>query len=159
MLVTHWSATLLMGEIGMIEKQADYNRRYLAKLYQQFRSRKDQIAEEQFGGRCFLCGSTEGNGHEFHLHHISYETAGEHRNTKAMWTRELRLREAEEHPERFRLLCGKCHRLITTVGTYLLRRWQPFDDKAQFDKFLELCLIELINRQPDINLDLDRYVI
>ncbi len=142
----------------MDEKRKEYDRQYLRKLYAKFRERKDRLAKEQFDGRCFLCGSTEGDGSHFHLHHTVYtESSNYTRNSKAMWTREMRLREAEEHPENFALLCEKCHRLVTSVGNYLLTRWQPFDGKLNFDMFAYLMITEMINRQPDIQDNLDLY--
>jgi 5-methylcytosine-specific restriction endonuclease McrA len=121
--------------------------KYARKQYQDFRDEKDAISLGAFGGRCFLCGDTEGYQF-FHLHHIDYDPldSSYKRNSKAQWTRRLRVREATLHPERFRLLCPKCHRLVTSVGTYFLRRLEVFPN-VDPTFFFELALLELKNRQ------------
>ncbi len=123
----------------------EYNRAYAKQKYDDFRVRKDQVSLEHFGGCCFLCGASENYEH-YHLHHIEYGPDAEYqRNSKAQWTREMRLREAEEHPERFRLLCPKCHRLVTTVGNYLVRQLEIRRD-VPVEQFLALATLELNNR-------------
>ncbi len=123
----------------------EYNRVYAKQRYDDFRVRKDQVSLEHFGGHCFLCGACENYEH-YHLHHIEYGPDADYqRNSKAQWTREMRLREAEEHPERFRLLCPKCHRLVTTVGNYLIRQLEIRPD-VPVEQFLALATLELNNR-------------
>ncbi len=123
----------------------EYNREYAKQKYDDFRVRKDQVSLESFGGKCYLCGSSE-NYQYYHLHHIEYGPDSDYvRNSKAQWTREMRLREAEEHPERFRLLCPKCHRLITTAGNYLVRQLEIRPD-VPLGLFQKMVMLEVVNR-------------
>ncbi len=128
-----------------------YNRQYMESLYQRFRAEKDEVSMELFGGCCYMCGDSESYQH-FHLHHYVYhpEDSSYRRTSKAMWTRMLRVEEAKANPERFRLLCPRCHRLITSVGTYLLRRLQPISTEISLNRFKELALLELSNRYDEI---------
>ena len=91
------------------------DRKYSQRNYRLFQMRK-RIVVALLGGQCRVCKTREAP-RGFHLHHISYhETESNYpRHSKSMSVREKRLAEAEAHPERFRLLCGKCHRLIETI--------------------------------------------
>ena len=146
--------------MGNNENKKQYNRDYVKANYDKFRVEKDEISLSLFGGKCWLCGGTD-NFQHYHLHHLEYnpEDSSYRRNSKAQWTRQLRLEEAKAHPERFKLLCPRCHRLVTSVGTYLLRRWQPVDGELEFENFLWLVLLEMKNRLPDIKIDPDKYTI
>jgi hypothetical protein len=136
----------------MKQSSRDYGREYTARRYTEFRKQKDQISQEVFGGRCGLCGSTENSGH-YHLHHLEYdpEQSAYKRNSKAQWTRTLRLREAQNHPERFELLCQSCHRLVTTLGGYIIRRLKIATGKAEhkpnLEQLFDLLYLEAVNRK------------
>lgn len=124
----------------------EYNREYAKSRYADFRVLKDQISLNLFGGKCFLCGETEGY-QGFHLHHVTYhpDDSSYRRNSKAQWTREMRVKEAQEHPERFTLLCPKCHRLVTSVGNFLVRQLEARPD-LPIQTFIDLVLTEMKNR-------------
>ena len=62
--------------------------------------RKEVIRD--LGGKCFVCGTNR----RLEFHHIKYT-----RSSKLNWNEV----EAKEHPENFRLLCHKCHNVVTYV--------------------------------------------
>ena len=68
--------------------------------------RKEVIRD--LGGKCFVCGTNK----RLEFHHIKYT-----RSSKLNWNEV----EAKEHPENFRLLCPKCHNVVT----YVLPRNKP----------------------------------
>ena len=68
--------------------------------------RKEVIRD--LGGKCFVCGTNR----QLEFHHIKYT-----RSSKLNWNEV----EAKEHPENFRLLCPKCHNVVT----YVLPRNKP----------------------------------
>jgi 5-methylcytosine-specific restriction endonuclease McrA len=115
--------------------------------YARFREKKDQISRDFFGGKCFLCGRTD-NYQEYHLHHIEYDPEESNYDThsRAFWTRVRRLKEATEHPERFRLLCQSCHRLITSLGNTLVNEVRVSHRTIETDKLIYLLDRELQNR-------------
>jgi hypothetical protein len=135
------------------DKKKEYDRQYKQTQYEEFRKLKDWVTEELFEGECFLCGTQEGHT-EFHLHHLRYhpEDSSYARNSKAQWTRNLRLKEAIEHPERFRLLCPACHRMVTTLGNHIIRKTKAADKKrdVDLDLLLNLVVMEVKNRQEEI---------
>jgi len=93
----------------------EYDRIHTAALYEEFQIRKERLVREKFEGKCFLCDKEGWKG--FHFHHIWYhETESNYpRHSKAMNIRWKRLKEAEQHPERFKVLCGPCHRLVESL--------------------------------------------
>jgi endogenous inhibitor of DNA gyrase (YacG/DUF329 family) len=72
----------------------NYNKTVLPKR------RKEVIRD--LGGKCFVCGTNK----RLEFHHIKYT-----RSSKLNWNEV----EAKEHPENFRLLCHKCHNVVTYV--------------------------------------------
>ena len=60
--------------------------------------RKEVIRD--LGGKCFVCGTHR----QLEFHHIKYT-----RSSKQNWNEV----EVLKHPERFRLLCHKCHNVVT----------------------------------------------
>lgn len=130
------------------ENKKTYDRGYSAERYEGFRQAKNALSQDVFGGRCYLCGSRDGF-EEFHFHHILYhpEDSSYARNSKALWTRVLRLREASAHPERFRLLCSNCHRLVTNLGSHILRRFAEQRQPVDLDILLDLAVREVNNRK------------
>ena len=102
-------------------KQA-HNRSYSAAQYEQFRIDKNHLCLNVLGGMCYICEEDE-DAHEFHLHHLEY-VEGESdydRNSKSFHTRKKRVAEALEHPERFKLLCAKCHRSVSSIQGHIER--------------------------------------
>jgi len=114
----------------------DYEQRRQHALYADFKQRRLRIYA-LLGGRCFIC---EKKKSVYHLHHVEYHPveSAYPRTGKAMWTRWLRLREAEAHPERFRLLCSRCHLLIEHLKRLLeLCGLEKFLDAVGLGSLLE----------------------
>lgn len=66
---------------------------------------------KKIGGRCDLCDKPHETG--FHFHHKFYGPESDYpRHSKSMYVRLKRLNEIETFPERFGLLCGRCHLVI-----------------------------------------------
>lgn len=93
----------------------EYDRLRAKRTYEDFKKRKNNLVVNVFNGKCFLCSAEHRKG--FHLHHVFYHAIESNypRNSKAMSTRLKRLAEAEKNPERFRLLCPKCHILLESL--------------------------------------------
>lgn len=93
----------------------EYNRQRAARLYAEYVERRDRLMATLFGGKCFTCDKAAGK--HFHLHHVEYhETESAYaRSGRSLHVRILRVAEAEAHPERFRLLCGRCHRILEAI--------------------------------------------
>lgn len=89
-----------------------YNRQRRAEEYADFQTRRREFVSQK-GGDCYLCGIT--NVH-FHFHHLEYsEESNYPRNSKSMSTRWKRLLEAEAFPDRFAILCPRCHGLVHSI--------------------------------------------
>lgn len=102
------------------KKEAD--RQYSKARYEQFRIDRNHLCLNILGGMCYIC-EDDLNAHEFHLHHLEY-VEGESdydRNSKSLWIRIKRVEEATEHPERFKLLCGLCHRSVSSIQGHIER--------------------------------------
>ena len=96
--------------------------------YAEFKNRRVSVME-LLGGKCHLCGTAAEKG--FHLHHVRYDPIESEypRHCKNMWAREKRLSEAENHPERFALLCPKCHHnveMIKIIASHIVERSSNF---------------------------------
>ena len=91
------------------EKRNEYSNRpeTRARKYKAQRKKKRE-ARRLLGGKCFVCGTNR----RLEFHHIKYT-----RSSKLNWNEV----EAKEHPENFRLLCPKCHNVVT----YVLPRNKP----------------------------------
>jgi hypothetical protein len=85
----------------------EYDRKRAETAYEDFKQRRASLIY-LLGGVCKMCSRDK----HLHLHHVVYHpTESNYRRTsKDFWTRLKRLKEAEQHPERFELLCGGCHR-------------------------------------------------
>lgn len=132
------------------DKKKEYDKGYVAKRYDAFRERKDTLHKDVFGGCCFLCGATQG-WQSFHLHHREYhpEESAYARDSHSLWTRINRVAEAEAHPERFRLLCNACHRLITNFASTAFLRITRLRNQPDFEKFMDLITREMLERKVD----------
>lgn len=93
------------------KKEYDAERQRI--LYAEYQERRLAL-EEKFGNVCYLCKQSKRKN--FHLHHRYYHPIESNypRHSKSMNVRWKRLKEAEEHPERFALLCPTCHRMLET---------------------------------------------
>ncbi len=102
------------GYPGRVDRKI-YDNKRSSHLYSEFRRRKDEI-HEILGGSCALCKTSKAS-HGWHLHHLYYDPVESNypKNSKSMSTRWKRLIEAENHPERFLLLCVHCHRIVEAL--------------------------------------------
>ena len=109
-----------------------YDAEHQRKLYAVYKEQR-QALEEQFGNVCYLCNQSKRKC--FHLHHRVYHpTESDYpRNSRSMHVRRKRLKEAQDHPERFSLLCPTCHKLITIL---------------EYSNLNKQHLIELLNDKP-----------
>ena len=83
------------------EKRNEYSNspKIRARKYKAQRKKKRE-ARRLLGGKCFVCGTNR----RLEFHHIKYTTS-----SKQNWNEV----EVLKHPERFRLLCHKCHNVVT----------------------------------------------
>ena len=83
------------------EKRNEYSNspKIRARKYKAQRKKKRE-ARRRLGGKCFVCGTNR----RLEFHHIKYT-----RSSKQNWNEV----EVLKHPERFRLLCNKCHNVVT----------------------------------------------
>ena len=83
------------------EKRNEYSNRpeTRARKYKGQRKKKRE-ARRLLGGKCFVCGTNR----RLEFHHIKYT-----RSSKQNWNEV----EVLKHPENFRLLCHKCHNVVT----------------------------------------------
>jgi hypothetical protein len=90
-------------------RRKEYNRKRAQDSYAVFKERRIRITA-LLGGKCKLCEVAKKG---LHLHHVFYHPTESNykRSSKSFWNRLRRLNEAEEHPERFQLLCEGCHLL------------------------------------------------
>ena len=91
-----------------------YDLERVAETYRLFKIRREAILE-RLGGKCFLCDAKAKKG--YHLHHHEYHDVESDypRNSKSFSVRLKRLKEAEVHPERFKVLCPTCHKAISLL--------------------------------------------
>lgn len=92
----------------------EYDRVRARSIYEEFKNRR-LVLFEKLGNKCFLCDKNAIVG--FHLHHLNYHDTESNYPThsKSMFIRLKRLKEAEENPCRFKLLCPSCHRLFHDI--------------------------------------------
>ncbi len=104
----------------------EYNRQRAQALYADYVERRSQLMCSAFKDHCYLCSKPAGS--HFHFHHVEYHAteSAYPRNGRSLYLRIKRLAEAEEHPERFRLLCGGCHALVEALKANI--------DRANVDK-------------------------
>lgn len=83
------------------EKKNEYSNRpeIRARKYKSQRKKKRE-ARRLLGGKCFVCGTNR----RLEFHHIKYTES-----SKQNWNEV----EVLKHPENFRLLCHKCHNVVT----------------------------------------------
>ena len=93
----------------------EYDRKYSRKKYAEFIQRRENVVKSgTIGDCCFICKKSAKR--DFHFHHCVYlEESNYPKNCKSGATRWKRLKEAEQFPERFKLLCGKCHLEYETI--------------------------------------------
>jgi 5-methylcytosine-specific restriction endonuclease McrA len=94
-----------------IAAKQEYDRQRARRIYEDFVARRLQLIES-FGGACQNC-SVALVRDEAQFHHVVYDEVESNypRTCKTMSVRLKRLAEAEQHPERFKLLCVTCHNL------------------------------------------------
>lgn len=91
-----------------------YDKERAKQQYEKFQQRRADILVK-LGNSCYLCDTEAQKG--FHLHHIEYHSTESDypRHSKSMHVRWKRLKEAENNPQRFKLLCPKCHRVLSGI--------------------------------------------
>ena len=105
---------MLRRGILMTYDRKIYDRKHSKDKYAEFKQRR-LVVENSFGNKCALCETTnKGSGWNFHHKYYGIES-NYPRDSKTMWVRWKRLKEAEEFPERFALLCCKCHMFVTFI--------------------------------------------
>lgn len=111
-----------------------YDREHSRKKYKEYIERRTSLVESgKLGSCCYFCEAKAKR--EFHFHHVQYDPIESNypKNAKG-WSRWRRLKEAEQHPERFKLLCCKCH------GDFegILRKLKSKYNLNKFIAFLQL---------------------
>ena len=91
------------------EHRKELSRKYAKKAYANYKVKRKSLLKK-FGDNCWICGRT---GIMLVFHHLVYGLVGQYR--KGLWRRILHLREIEENPSNFRLLCVRCHQLVTAL--------------------------------------------
>jgi hypothetical protein len=84
------------------EKAKEIWSRANKKRAEEWRLRRKMVFE-RLGNKCFVCGLISNT--KLHLHHLRGFENHPMPSIK-------RLKEAEEHPERFTLLCFRCHEIL-----------------------------------------------
>ena len=92
--------------------------------------KRKQVAE-LLGGKCILC--LKKFGKNFHFHHIQYRIGEKIHSDFNTWTQynEYVLPIIQKIPEKFALLCHKCHRLISIL--------QSIKDDSRFERVVDLA--------------------
>lgn len=90
----------------MDKKERDRQR--AKELYAEYKRKRVELIEK-FGSKCFIC---QGNG-RLEFHHMKYHKEGKYGHS--MWRRIQMLKEIEEHPEDFRLLCNLHHKIVSWI--------------------------------------------
>jgi hypothetical protein len=99
----------------------EYDAQHQRNLYKKYREDRNNL-EKSMGNKCYLCDQEKRNC--FHLHHREYHPTESNypRNSRSMYVRRKRLKEAQEHPERFALLCPTCHRLLHSLERSIINK-------------------------------------
>lgn len=85
---------------------AEKNRQRISEYQRLWALARHRQSREKFGDKCYACGK---QGGKLSFHHISYPNG-----KSKQWL--PRIREVEQHPENFRLLCPSCHSMITILS-------------------------------------------
>ena len=112
----------------MVFDKKEYNRQRQREKYAEFKQRRIAFIKKK-GNCCALCRKTKkiyNLAHkEYHITESDYA-----RHAKSMSVRWKRLIEAENNPDRFNVLCSKCH-----IG---LDSFQALIKEHPIEKLLEL---------------------
>lgn len=93
----------------------EYDKLRARKIYEEFKERRLRLIKDVFNDQCYVCHDEAEQG--FHFHHVEYYPDSNYpRHSKSMNVRLKRLSEAEQYPERFRLLCGACHLMAERIA-------------------------------------------
>lgn len=95
------------------EKKRDNDRKQMKVKYGRYKTKRAELII-QFGSKCWVCDGD----YLLQFHHLEYGELGKLGHA-SMWRRIQHLREIEQFPERFKLLCGKCHSVVTFTGDRL----------------------------------------
>jgi len=89
------------------ERKKKYDRKHGQTKYQKYKEERKEVLESM-GNCCEICGHTG----VLHLHHKWYDEKSDYPRTSNGWSRIRRVREAKAEPEKFALLCNRCHRSV-----------------------------------------------
>lgn len=93
------------------ECKREYDKSRASILYEKFKVTRLEVMLK-ISSCCEVCFKATERG--FHLHHKEYhETESAYpKHSKAMNVRIKRVKEAEKNPERFAILCPRCHSVV-----------------------------------------------
>lgn len=99
----------------------EYDKLRARKVYGDYKNRR-KLLLEKLGYKCFLCEKDAPSN--FHLHHLNYDNPESDypRHARSMYIRLKRLSEAERFPERFSILCPRCHRALEGLKP-VIKNW------------------------------------
>lgn len=108
------------------DHKKEYDRKRAENVYKEFIIRRERVLE-LLGGECYLCGNKAVKG--FHLHHKEYHPVESDypRHSKSMYVRLKRVKEAEENPQRFSLLCPYHHKIIEQLKFKTINRERLYE--------------------------------
>jgi predicted HNH restriction endonuclease len=94
--------------MAQTERKIKYDREYDKRKYEKYKQERKEVLESM-GNCCEVCGLFGG---QLHLHHKYYDEKSDYPRTSNGWSRIRRVREAKAEPEKFALLCNKCHKSV-----------------------------------------------
>jgi hypothetical protein len=89
----------------MVWDRKEYDRKHQQEIYEQYKQDRLQLLET-LGNCCAICRS---DTNHLHLHHKYYDNDSNYPRTGNGWSRVKRVKEAMKNPDKFLLLCAKCH--------------------------------------------------
>jgi hypothetical protein len=97
---------------------------------QKIKLKRKQVAE-LLDGKCILC--LKNFGKNFHFHHIGYRKGEKIHSDFTSWINynEYVLPIIQKTPEKFALLCSKCHRLVSIL--------QSIKDDSRFERVVDMA--------------------
>ncbi len=89
-----------------------YDRQHSKDNYTKYKQERALVLI-QLGGRCVGCDCQDEK--RLQLHHKYYDANSDYPRTSNGWSRIKRVREASKEPDKFHLLCGRCHKQIHAI--------------------------------------------
>lgn len=88
----------------------EYDRLRAKRLYEEYKQKRHELIK-QFGSRCWICDRSD---KRLEFHHLRYHKEGKYGHA-SLWRRIQMLKEIEEYPEDFRLLCNAHHKTVSCI--------------------------------------------